>query len=102
MNRTLVESARPVIFGAGLSEACWGEAVVTAVYVHNRVVTSNTGITPFERWYKKKLDVSDFKVFGFVGYVLVPDHERRKWDHKTQRLRFVGYGSTFGTKSYQL
>ena len=40
--------------------------------------------------------------FGCMGYALVPDHERRKWDRKTQRLGFVGYGSTFGTKGYRL
>ena len=100
MNRTLVESARSMIFGARISKAYWGEAVTTAAYVHNRVVTSSTGITPFEQWYKKKPDVSHFKVFGCMGYTLVPDHERRKWDRKTQRLRFVGY--TFGTKGYRL
>jgi len=55
MNRTLVESARSVIFGAGLSKAYWGKA--------NRVGTSSTEITPFEQWYKKKPDISHFKVF---------------------------------------
>ena len=46
--------------GARISKAYWGEAVTTAAYVHNRVVTSSTGITPFERWYKRKPDVSQF------------------------------------------
>ena len=76
--------------------------MTTAAYVHNRVVTSSTGIIPFEQWYKKKPDVSHFKVFGCMGYAFVPDHERRKWDRKTQRLRFVGYGSTFGTNGYRI
>jgi len=55
-----------MIFGAGLSKAYWGEAVATAVYKHN-----HTGIASFERRYKKKPDVSDFKVLGCVGYTLV-------------------------------
>ena len=75
MNRTLVESVRSMIFGARISKVYWGEAVTTAAYVHNRVVTSSAGNTPFEWWYKKKPDVSHFKVFGCMGYALVPDHE---------------------------
>lgn len=102
MNRTLVESARSMIFNAGLSKAYWAEAVTTAAYVRNRVVTSSTGVTPYERWYGKKPDVSSLKVFGCMAHALVPDNERRKWDRKTQCLRFVGYGGTFGTKGYRL
>lgn len=102
MNRTLVEAARSMIFNAGLSKAYWGEAVTTAAYVRNRVVTSSTGVTPYERWYGEKPDVSQLKVFGCTAYALVPEHERRKWDRKTQCLRFVGYGSTSGIKGYRL
>ena len=102
MNRTLVEAARSMIFNAGLSKAYWGEAVATAAYVRNRVVTSSTGVTPYERWYGEKPDVSQLKVFGCTAHALVPEQERRKWDRKTQCLRFVGYGSTFGVKGHRL
>ena len=43
MNRTLVESARSMIFNAKLSKANWGEAVTMAAYVRNRVVTFQYG-----------------------------------------------------------
>ena len=83
MNRTLVETARSMILHAGLSKAYWGEAVATASHVRNRVMTSSTGVTPYERWFGKRPDVSDLKVFGCIGHALVPDHERRKRDCKT-------------------
>ena len=73
-----------------------------AACIHNWVVTSSTGVTPYEQWYGKRPDVFNVKVFGCTGYALVPDNERRKWDRKTQSLRFVGYGSTFGIKGYCL
>ena len=100
MNRTLLEAARSMIFNAGLSKAYWSEAA--AAYVRNKVITTSTGVTPYERWYGRKPDVSDLKVFGCMAYALVPDHERRKLDSKTQRLTFVGYGSSFGIKGYRL
>ena len=49
MNRTLAESARSMIFNAGHSKADWGETVMMAAYIQNRVVTSSTGVTPYER-----------------------------------------------------
>jgi hypothetical protein len=82
MNRTLVETARTMIFNAGLSKMYWAEAVTTAAYVRNRVVTSSTGVTPYERWYGRKPNVSHLKVFGCNGYALVPESERRKWTEK--------------------
>ena len=96
MNRTLLETTRSTIFNAGLSKAYWGSAVVRAAYIRDRVVASSTGVTPYERWYEKRSDVSNLKVFGQMGYALIPDNHQRKWDSKIQCLCFVGYGTTFG------
>ena len=49
-------------------------------------MTSSTGVTPYERWYGEKPDVSNLKVFGCMGHVLVPETERRKWDRKTHSV----------------
>ena len=102
MNRTLVESARSMIFNAGLSRSFWGEAVTTAAYLRNRTLTSSHGITPYERWYGEKPDVSKLRVFGCIGYALIPGNLRRKWDRKTQKLRFMGYQDQFGSKGYRM
>ena len=45
MNRTLMESARAMIAHAGLPNSYWGEAVVTAAYVRNRMPTTAPRIT---------------------------------------------------------
>ena len=75
MNRTLLESARSMMFQAGLPDRFWAEAVECAAYIRNR--TSMSAIkgnkTPLEVWSGKKPDVSHLKVFGCMAYTHVPD-----------------------------
>jgi hypothetical protein len=40
---------------AGLYKQWWGEAILTACHVLNRVPTKNKEITPFEEWEKEKI-----------------------------------------------
>lgn len=101
-NRTLMESARAMLCHAGLPNHYWAEAVGTAAYLKNRVVTSaiKECRTPFERWYERKPDVSHLRVFGCVAYAHVPDCSRQKLDKKADKLRFIGYCTN--SKGYRL
>jgi hypothetical protein len=60
------------------------EAVCNAAYVRNRVITTATAVTPYERWYGKKPDVSNLRVFGCTAYAHVPDAVlnalKKKWN----------------------
>ena len=89
MNRTLVEAARSMITHAGLSNAYGAEAVATAVYLCNRMITTalKSGETPYQRWYGKKPNLQHIRVFGCMVYTHVPDN-------KAQKLRFIGYTNT--------
>ena len=60
MNRTLQEAALSMILHAGVSKNFWAEAVCSAAYIRNRVITTATGVTPYERWYGKKPDFFEF------------------------------------------
>ena len=104
MNRTLIESARAMIAHAGLPNSYWAEAIATAAYVKNRAPTTafEEYITPYERWYGKKPNVTHLKVFGYIAYAHVPDVQplRRKLDKKANKLRFVGYSKK--SKGYRL
>eukprot|EP00795_Rhopilema_esculentum_P009748 gene9748-biopygen2709 len=100
MNRTLVESAKAMMNHAGLSKTFWAEAVNTAAYIRNRVITSASGQRPYEKWYGKPPDVSHFRVFGCIAYAHIPGAERRKLDKKANRLRFLGYSAN--QKGYRL
>ena len=102
MNRTLIEKARAMIIHAGLSYSFWGESVNTAVYLTNRLPTQALGgdISPYEKWYSRKLDLSNLRVFGCIGYAHVPDQQHTKLEPKAVKLRFVGYGK--GSKGYRM
>ena len=57
-NRTLTDLVNAMLDTSGLSKAWWGEAILTACHVLNRVPTKNKEITPFEEWEKKRLKLS--------------------------------------------
>lgn len=99
-NRTLQESALSMILQAKLSKKFWAEAVCAAAYIRNRVITTATGTTPYERWYGKKPDISHLRVFGCMAYAYIPEVNRQKLDEKTKKMRFVGYSLT--QKGYRL
>lgn len=63
-NRTLCESARNMLFDAGLPTKYWGEAISTACYIQNRLPTRAAEKTPFELWNGIKPDIGHVQVFG--------------------------------------
>ena len=51
LNRTLVEAVRAMLIQTKLPQRFWVEALLTAVYLHNRSPTKGvTDMTPFEAW----------------------------------------------------
>lgn len=91
--RTLVESARTMLYAAGLPLKLWAEAVHTAAYVLNRTSKSKEeGKTPYETWTNKHFDINELKIFGTPVYVHIPKEKRRKWDSKAEKGVMVGYG----------
>ena len=92
LNRTLMESAGTMIRFARLPDSYWGEAVVTAAYIRNRVLTSpfKERVSPYEKWYQRRPDLSHLRVFGCVAYAYIPDCQRNKLVKKAEKFRFVG------------
>ena len=78
---------------ANLSNAYWAEAVATAAYLRNRLVSTalKAGETPYLLWYGKKPNLEYIRVFGCVVYSHIPSENRKKLDKKAQKLRFIGY-----------
>ena len=102
LNRTLMESARSMLSHSNMPNKFWAEAVATAAYLRNRTTTSanEEQLTPFEKWYGHKPNISHLKVFGCAAYSLIPSTERRKLDKKAQRMCFIGYSKN--PKGYRL
>ena len=69
--------------------------MVTAAYLRNRVPTRTfkERVSPYEKWYGRKANLSHLKVFGCVAYAHIPDCQRSKLDKKAQKLMFVGYST---------
>ena len=91
MNRTLCELGQAMLFHAGLSKGFWAEAINTAGFIRNRLITSTTGETPYFRCFGKAADVSHLWVFGCTAYAHIPDEQCKKFDKKAEKLRFIGY-----------
>jgi transposase InsO family protein len=102
LNRTLGEAARSMLIHAGLSNSYWAEAVSTATYLRNRMVTSalKSGITPYQLWFGKKPNLKHIRTFGCAVYAHISDGNRRKLDRKAQKFRFIGYTET--TENYKV
>jgi hypothetical protein len=57
----------------GLSKEWWGETILTACHVLNKVPTKIKEITPFEEWEKNKLNMS------YCAPVVVLGRRRRRY-----------------------
>jgi hypothetical protein len=90
-NRTLTELVNAMLGTVGLSKEWWGEAILTACHVLNRVPTKNKKITPFEEWEKKRLNLSYMHTWGCLAKMNVPINKKRKVGPKTVDYVFLGY-----------
>ncbi|KAL0391272.1 UNVERIFIED_CONTAM: Copia protein [Sesamum latifolium] len=53
-NRTLLEMARSMMAQANLPISFWGDAILTAAYILNRVPSKSIPTTPYELWHGRK------------------------------------------------
>lgn len=90
-NRTLVEMARCMLLDSGLENKFWGEAVLMANHIQNRLPAKGVGKTPFQEWCGRKPSIKHFKPFGAQCFIGVPAVQRRKLDVKAVAAILVGY-----------
>ncbi|KAM1681408.1 hypothetical protein ACFX2K_038957 [Malus domestica] len=99
-HRHILETARSLRFQAHLPLRFWGECVLTAVHLINRLPTkilSNT--TPFARLYSKSPTYSHLRVFGCLAYA-TNTHVSHKFAPRAHKCVFLGY--PVGQKAYKL
>ncbi|GJV37537.1 gag-pol polyprotein [Tanacetum coccineum] len=83
-HRHLVETTRSFLLAVDVPNVFWGEAVLTAAYVINRIPTAhNSGLSLFEKLYGILPDYSSLCVFGCTCFVLKPHVERMKLTSKS-------------------
>lgn len=91
--------ARALRFQAGLPVMFWGECVLTAVHIINRLPTKVlNNKTPYEIIFNKKPNYEHLRVFGCLAYVSKPKKEG-KFDERGRANVFIGYPT--GQKGYK-
>ena len=99
-HRHILETARSLLLSSSVPNQFWGEAVLTAVNLINKIPSSITsGISPFQKLYGRCPDYSFLRVFGCTCFVLRPHVERDKLSSKSAVCVFLGYGE--GQKGYR-
>ncbi|KAJ2935889.1 hypothetical protein H1R20_g1205, partial [Candolleomyces eurysporus] len=93
--RTLQDKANTMLGESLLPQSFFGDAVLTAQYLLNRLPTTTLppGVTPYEALFGKKPDLSRLRVFGCRCYPLIPPELRRKGDGRRYEAIFLGYQS---------
>ncbi|GJX45556.1 zinc finger, CCHC-type containing protein [Tanacetum coccineum] len=75
----------------GLGQGFWGEAMITAFYLLNRVPNKRNMITPYELCTKKKPNPNYLKVWGCRTVVRLPDPKLKTLGKRGIECIFVGY-----------
>lgn len=95
-HRHILEVARAIMFSMNVPKFFWGEAVLTAVYLINRMPSRILGHkTPrqvlLDKYlYTHLISEIPFRIFGCVAYVFLQPHLRSKLDCKSVKCIFFG------------
>src|SRR5947209_17401543 len=90
-NRTLIESVRALIHASAIPKNLWAEISSTAAYIWNRTPTNaNKGLTPFERWFGTKPDISHLRIIWSDAYAHVQKSQRySKLAPQARKLKLI-------------
>ena len=95
MNRTLMDCVRSLLHTAKLDKKFWAEALSTAVYIRNRVISRSLPIntTPHQLWIGTPPDLSHLRVFGCKCWYVTPKTKVRKLDPRSKEGLMMGYST---------
>jgi len=75
-----------------LPPSMWAEAISTANYLHAWSPTSsNNGMTPYEKLFERKPEVSHLRRFGCKAFKSLPASHRSKFGIRAHPLFMLGY-----------
>ncbi|CAM8920521.1 unnamed protein product [Rhodiola kirilowii] len=100
-HRHLLEVARSLKFQSNVPSFLWGDCVLTATYIINRLPSSVlNGLTPFEVLFSRKPDYQHMRSFGCLCYMTNVTPGKSKLDSRATSCIFIGYA--FNQKGYKV
>jgi hypothetical protein len=86
-----MDVVRSILSNFELPLFLWSEALKTAVYVLNRVLSNVVPKTPFELWKGWKPSSNYIRIWGFPTEVRICNPNMKKLDPRTTNGHFIGY-----------
>ncbi|CAM8972042.1 unnamed protein product [Rhodiola kirilowii] len=100
-HRHILEVARALMFEAGLPKHFWGDSVLTATHIINRLPTAVLkGKSPWEILFGEKPSLSHLRTFGCSCFASTNAVARDKFDARAAECIMLGYPA--GQKGYKL
>jgi len=97
-DRTVLDSAWTMLTDVGMPNKPLAEAVSTAVCIKNGLPSrALPNSTPFERWTRKKPDISHVRTFGCLAFAWIHGDPRKKLDYHAYKCVLLGYSSETST-----
>ena len=90
-NRTLLEMVRSMMAQANLPIQFWGDALLTATYILNRVPSKSVSSTPYELWSQRKPNLTELHPWGCAAYVHDTSHKFGKLGPRGKKCIFIRY-----------
>lgn len=78
-----------MLIDAGFEKTFWGEALTTANYIQNRVITRTTQKIPFEVFNNEKPFINHLHIFGSECFVTTPKILRGKLDSTARKVKLL-------------
>ena len=102
MNRTLVDCVRSLLHLAQLDKKFWAEALGTAVYIRNRVISRSLpkNTAPYHLCMGESPHLSHLRVFGSKCWYIVPKSKVKNLDARSGTGLIMGYSSQ--SKGYKI
>ena len=88
-NQILLDMVRSMIAHANLPISFWGDALLTAAYILNRVPSKSVYATPYELWHGKKPSLEHLHPWSLAGYVHNPTHKHGKLGSRATKMVFI-------------
>ena len=80
-----------MLISSGLPQNMWGEAILSANYLLNKVPKKKAEKTPYELWKVMKPSYKYLLVWGCLAQMAVPSPKKVRIGPKTIDCIFIGY-----------